>query len=565
MDFDTGQRWVYGPDQIDLAVEQLSQASELIAHNGICFDIPAIKKLHPNFNTSKIVVTDTLVLSRLICADLKNDDFNKGWANETFPKRLHGSHSLKAWGLRLGVEKGAFGETTDWSCWTQEMQDYCEQDVTVTHALWQHLQPQTWSQAAIRFEHDIAELCNRIGQAGWTFDTDKAAQLYASLSLEQSTIEEELQTLFPAWTIEDEFIPKVNNKKLGYVKGEPFIKQRVVEFNPNSRKHIEYCLRQKYNWQPKVFTPSGDAKIDESTLADLPFPEAQKLARSFMLQKRIGMLAEGKNGWLRLVDGDGKLRHTINTLGTVTRRCSSFGPNLQQVPALRAAYGKECRELFTVRPGFALVGADLSGIELRCLAHFLPDDGEYGRQLINGDIHQINADKLGISRERMKTVQYAMLYGSGDARLGQILGKGAKEGRELKAAYFAANPAFAVLMRQVKDALKRRGHLLALDGGKLIVRSEHGALNVLLQSAGALIAKKWVQLMDQEIKQQNLDAEIIAFVHDEQQLSVRAQEGVPEHVGLLARRMAQKAGEHFKFRIPIEAEYSIGRTWADTH
>jgi DNA polymerase I-like protein with 3'-5' exonuclease and polymerase domains len=277
------------------------------------------------------------------------------------------------------------------------------------------------------------------------------------------------------------------------------------------------------------------------------------------------MLAEGKNGWLRLVDGDGKLRHTINTLGTVTRRCSSFGPNLQQVPALRAAYGKECRELFTVRPGFALVGADLSGIELRCLAHFLPDDGEYGRQLINGDIHQINADKLGISRERMKTVQYAMLYGSGDARLGQILGKGAKEGRELKAAYFAANPAFAVLMRQVKDALKRRGHLLALDGGKLIVRSEHGALNVLLQSAGALIAKKWVQLMDQEIKQQNLDAEIIAFVHDEQQLSVRAQEGVPEHVGLLARRMAQKAGEHFKFRIPIEAEYSIGRTWADTH
>ena len=232
---------------------------------------------------------------------------------------------------------------------------------------------------------------------------------------------------------------------------------------------------------------------------------------------------------------------------------------------MRAAYGKECRELFTVPEGRSLVGADLSGIELRCLAHFLPDGGEYGRELINGDIHQINADKMGISRERMKTVQYAMLYGSGDARLGHILGKGAKEGRELKAAYFAANPAFGVLMRQVKDALKRRGHLLALDGGKLTVRSEHGALNVLLQSAGALIAKKWVQLMDQEIKHQNLDAEIIAFVHDEIQVSVTSKEGVPDHVGLLARRMAEEAGRHFKFRIPVEAEYSIGRTWADTH
>ena len=159
-------------------------------------------------------------------------------------------------------------------------------------------------------------------------------------------------------------------------------------------------------------------------LVGLNYPEAQKLARSFMLQKRLGMLAEGKNAWMKLVDADGKLRHTINPLGTVTGRASSFGPNLQQVPATGAAFGKECRELFTVPPGFSLVGADLSGIELRCFAHFLPDGGEYGRELLSGDIHQINADKLGISRSHMKTVQYATLYGSGDARLGEILGKG---------------------------------------------------------------------------------------------------------------------------------------------
>ena len=563
MDFDTGQRWVFGPDQIVNALSLLSKASEVVAHNGITFDIPAIQKLYPDFSLDGITVTDTLVLSRLMKGDLKNDDFEQCWPVSKFPKKYHGSHSLKAWGMRLGVLKGDFSnEDTDWSEWSQEMQDYCEQDVTVTHALWQHLQPGTWSQKAIRFEHSIAEICHRIGTAGWTFDTDKAAALYAQLSKEQSDIEAELQTLFPPWIIEDTFIPKVNNAKLGYIKGEPFIKQREVQFNPNSRKHIEYCLRQKYNWKPKVFTPSGDAKIDESVLVDLPFPEAQILARSFMLAKRLGMLASGKNAWMKLVDADGKLRHTINPLGTVTGRASSFGPNLQQVPATRAAFGAECRELFTVPEGYQLVGADLSGIELRCFAHFLPDCGEYGRELINGDIHQINADKLGISREHMKTVQYATLYGSGDTRLGEILGKGAKEGRELKAAYFKAVPEFPALLRQIKKVVKERGYLLGLDGRQLPVRSDHAALNVLLQSAGALISKKWVQLIDEEIKRQNLDATIIAWVHDEVQIQTK---GDADHVGNLARRMAEEAGRHFNFSLPIEAEYSVGSTWRDTH
>jgi DNA polymerase-1 len=564
MNADTGQRWAYGPDQIDQAVQQLSQASELIAHNGLCFDIPAIQKLYPFFSTDGITVTDTLVLSRLIKGNLKQDDFEKCWTNEAFPKRLHGSHSLKAWGKRLGVLKGDFSnDDTDWSEWSQEMQDYCEQDVTVTHALWQHLQPEKWSYKSIRFEHSIAEICHRIGNAGWTFDINKAQSLHAKLSAEKIQLEQELQGLFPPWFIETDFIPKVNNSKLGYVKGEVFTKRMQVDFNPNSRRHIEHCLRTKYDWQPREYTPSGDAKIDESVLVGLPYPEAQKLARSFMLQKRLGMLHDGRNSWMRLVDDDGKLRHTINPLGTVTGRASSFGPNLQQVPATRAAYGKECRELFTVPDGYTLVGADLSGIELRCFAHFLPDGGEYGRELLNGDIHQINADKLGISRDHMKTVQYATLYGSGDARLGDILGKGIKEGKAIKEAYFRAVPAFPALLSQIKQVVKQRGHLLGLDGRQLPVRSEHAALNVLLQSAGALIAKKWVQLVDAEIQRQQLDATIIAWIHDEIQVAVKPEEA--DNVGNLARRMAQEAGRHFGFKIPIEAEYSVGRTWADTH
>ena len=132
------------------------------------------------------------------------------------------------------------------------MQSYCEQDVTVCHKLYEALAIQKWSKRAIDFEHKIAEICHRIGRSGWTFDTVNAGKLYGELAQERADIDAELQDLFPAWTIDEEFIPKVNNSKRGYQKGVPFIKKHIVQFNPNSRKHIEYCLRQKYNWKPKL-------------------------------------------------------------------------------------------------------------------------------------------------------------------------------------------------------------------------------------------------------------------------------------------------------------------------
>ena len=557
---DSSQRWVFGPDRIDEGVKLLSQASEIIFHNGIAYDVPCIKKLYPAFSTDGVKVTDTLVLSRLIRSDLKNDDFISA---PHLPKKLYGSHSLKAWGIRLGVHKGDFGETTDWSVWTQEMQDYCEQDVTVTHALWEALAPHTWSETAIDFEHQLAELCHRIGRAGWTLDMDKAAKLYGDLSQERADIEQQLHQLFPAWTIEETFLPKRNNKSKGYIAGEPFIKHKTVEFNPNSRKHIEFCLRKKYNWKPDIFTPTGDAKIDENTLGDLPFPEAKKLARSFMLQKRMGMLAEGNAAWMKLVDDDGKLRHTINSLGTISGRCSSFAPNLQQVPAVRAEFGAECRELFTVPAGYQLVGSDLSGIELRCLAHFLQDNGAYAREILEGDIHSANAAAMGISRSEAKVAVYCMIYGGGDKRLGQAVNGGAREGKALRDKFYRNNPAFRNLLLAVKQVVERKGYLTGLDGRKIVARSEHGQLNVLLQSAAALIAKKWVQLVDQKIREQGLDAEIIAFVHDEIQIQVK---GDADYVGNhIAKQSAREAGEYFKIKIPIEADYSTGQTWRDTH
>jgi DNA polymerase I-like protein with 3'-5' exonuclease and polymerase domains len=558
-DIDSNEVFSFPPADVEQGLDMLHKADRIIGHNIINFDLPAIEKVYPTFET-KAKVSDTLVLSRVIKADQTNKDFS----SLVLPRKLNGSHSLKAWGLRLGVLKGEFGETTDWSKWSEDMQKYCEQDVEVTHKLWMHLAPEKWSKESITFEHQIAEVCNRIGSEGWSFNEKKAGDLYSKLAKKRADLEVELQTLFEPWEVHTPFVPKVNNKKLGYVKGEVFTKVRTIDFNPNSRKHIQFCLQEKYKWKPKKFTPSGDAQIDESILADLPFPEAKKLAYMFLLQKRIGQLAEGSQAWLRLCK-DGVIRHNIISAGTVTLRAAHRYPNLAQVPSSQAEFGRECRELFTVPADCSLVGADLSGLELRCLAHFLAyyDDGEYAKEILNGDIHTANQKAAELeTRDQAKKFIYTLLYGGGDLKVGQVLGKGAKAGKETKEKFFKAMPSFSTLKSQVNESAQR-GYLIGLTGEKVIIRSAHAALNTLLQNTGSTISKKWVILIDQELRKQKLDAKIIAWVHDEVQ--IKCKKGIEDHVGDITRRMAKETGDFFKFKIPIASEYTVGTNWSETH
>ena len=561
-DIETGEVFSFNPTNIPHALELLSSAEELVGHNIMGFDLPALRKVYPDWRYEGRV-TDTLIASRLIHADLTGEDFTKNWLPEDLPKRLFGSHSLKAWGMRLTHFKDDYDG--GWEAWSQEMQDYCEQDVEVTYSLYKHLAIDDYSKQAVELEHDLAAICEEIGNNGWTFDYTAATKLYSGLAQERAKLEAELQELFEPWEVHETIVPKVNNSKLGYEKGVPFTKTKVIEFNPNSRKHIQRCLVAKYGWKPQEWTPSGEAKIDESVLTKLDYPEAKKLAHMFLLQKRIGQLAEGRQAWLKLYDGtDGKLRHTIVPNGAVTGRATHRSPNLAQVPATRAMYGKECRELFTVPEGYELVGSDLSGLELRCLAHYMGDD-DYTKQILEGDIHSYNQKAAGLpTRDQAKTYIYAALYGAGSLRLGQIVGGGAKEGTKLKQNFEKAVPAY----RQLRDSVAiacERGYLIGLDGRRLAVRSEHAALNTLLQSAGALICKKWLSLIFHELKREGLKdhAYIMAWVHDEVQIAAR--KGYENDVGHIARRMAKEAGEAFNLQIPIEAEYSVGRSWADTH
>jgi hypothetical protein len=566
---DTGEVKTFGPDQISDALYLLMNAEEVCGHNIIDYDIPALQKIYPDFTIAG-KVTDTLVLSRLIRTTLAEDDAILNVKNpEHFPRRLIGSHSLKAWGLRLSDILGDDHKKGDydggWENYSQEMLDYCVLDTHVTAELYKHLMTFEFSEESIDLEHSMAQICQTIGNNGWTFNKTKAITLYSDLCQIRDDLQKDLDELFPPWEITEEFIPAKNNKTLGYVKGEIFIKRKQVEFNPGSRRHIEKCLRDKYKWKPTKFTGTGHAQIDETILGGLPYPEAQQLAKFFLVQKRIGQLAEGPAAWLKKLDDDGRIRHTIVVGGTISGRCAHRSPNLAQVPKAGLLYGAECRELFGPPPGWTQVGVDLSGLELRMLANFLDDGGVYANQILEGDIHQYNANAIKGTRDQSKRFIYSVLFGAGDQLVGKIVGGNAKDGKRLKDSFNEAVPAFAKLQSNLKRAAKR-GYLVGLCGRKLYIREERKLLSQLLQASGAVVCKKWVQLTHTEINKQfgPDQAFLMAWVHDEVQIACKNKD-IADECREIAIRMARDTGRHFNTKIRIDAEGNLGKSWLDCH
>ena len=382
--------------------------------------------------------------------------------------------------------------------------------------------------------------------------------------------------LFPAWVVSEGIkTPARSCKykdplKADRTKDASFTSLKIVEFNPASRAHISNRLIAKYDWKPSVFTDNGQPKVDETTLAKLPYPEAKHMAKYFMLQKRIGQVSEGKQGWLK-VCSNGKIHGSVNPNGAVTGRATHSYPNLAQVPSMRSPYGKDCRELFTVPKGWKLMGADASGLELRCLAAYMAiyDDGAYVDVVLDGDIHTVNQLAAGLpTREASKRFIYAFNYGGGDQLIGELVGGGAKEGKKIKKAFLDKTPA----LRQLREAITKaagRGYIKALDGRHIHIRSPHAALNSLLQSAGAIICKQWLVEFENEMQAQgythgwNGDYCLCAWVHDEIQVAVR--EDLAHKVGEIAVQTIQRVTEVFNFKCPLDGEFNIGNSWAETH
>jgi DNA polymerase I-like protein with 3'-5' exonuclease and polymerase domains len=572
-DLDTGKSQRFGPDRIYDGVMHLQAAAAegiLAGHNIINFDIPVIAKLYPGFTVDRKKVYDTLVVSRLIFSDLMTRDGGHIKAGK-LPSKLVGSHSLESWGYRLGLQKGEYKldfkermgeeyvEGSEWFEYSEDMGAYCDLDVEVTEALYVKLKAIEYSQEAIDLEHDVRWFCSMMERSGWTFDVKAASELYGKLAVERDTIRQVMIETFPP-LVEERWSLKTKKR----------LKDKVTEFNPGSRDQIAHRLKVKYGWEPTSFTDGGKPQVDETILENLEYPEAKLLSQYFLLEKRIGQLAEGDKAWLKL-ETQGHIHHSINTNGAVTGRCTHSWPNIAQVPSVSALWGKECRGLFGVRPGFRQVGVDLSGIELRCLAHYMAhwDQGEYADVILNGDVHTRNQQAAGLpTRDMAKTFCYGWLYGAGDAKIGSIVGKGAKEGKKLKEQFLESLPALAGLKKKV-DERASRGYLIGLDGRRITVRHKHAALNTLLQGAGAAVAKRWVVEIFEEAERRgyrygwDADWTLLGFVHDECQVAVR--EGLEEVFGRMTTECARRAGDHFKFKCPVDAEYKTGMNWSECH
>lgn len=578
-----GNDWFYGPDQVEEGVRQLQNHSGILCgHNVIAYDIPALQKIYPWFQPQQEHVVDTLVIGRLLFADFGDEDdirVRRG----VLPKALRGSMSLEAWGYRLGNHKGDF--KGPWDTYTEEMGTYCHQDTHVTKDLHDYLFSFEMDERAVQLEHQVQWIIQRQIRRGVAFDTAEAEKLLLVLRTERELVIQDLKTTFPPIYVNDgEFIPKANNARMGYTGGVPLTKVSVQEFNPGSRDQIADRLNRLYKWEPREdqLTPTGKPKIDEDVLKSLPFPEVPLLLKFLMVEKRIGQLADGQAAWLKNVV-NGRIHGSVNSNGAVTGRMTHSSPNLAQVPASGSPYGHECRALFKPSKGYKLVGCDADGLELRCLSHYLfPfDKGAYAKAVDEGkkedgtDIHTLNQKAADLpTRDNAKTFIYAWLYGAGDAKIGKIIGKGANAGKRLKDRFLQQIPALGRLKEAVGIATMTKGYLKGIDGRKLHVRSEHAALNTLLQSAGALVMKMGLVVLDKELQGLGMvpgeHYEFVLNIHDEWQIEaldgfINDDTYIPEKVAAVAAWSIAEAGRRFNFKCPLKGNADIGNSWADTH
>ena len=561
VDPDSGETKTFGPTEIVNGLAFLTTAEKLIGHNIIGYDLPAIKKIHNIDLTEGRAIVDTLVLSRL---------FN--------PTR-EGGHSLESWGYRIGLHKI---DHTEFGEYTPEMLNYCRNDAVLNAKMFNNLKTESrgFSRQSVVLEHETLKIIADQRERGFLLDVKSASLLEAGLTDRLKEVEREVQKTFRPKQLKTVLLPFFTKtgalSKMGQIEGSTkksrltqeeyedvatkrkAIRIEEVPFNLGSRKQIgEYLI--DFGWKPKKFTPTGQPIVDESTLSKIKnIPEATLIAEYLLLQKRIAQVAS----WLKATHEDERVRGFVNPNGTITGRMTHNSPNMAQVPSVVAPYGKECRACWTVAEGYKLIGIDASGLELRMLAHYMKDE-DFKNEILHGDIHSANQRLAGLeSRNQAKTFIYALLYGAGDEKLGSVVGGNRRDGTKLRKHFFDNLPAF----KHLKDAVGRaasKGFLKGLDGRKLYVRSEHAALNTLLQSAGAIVMKHAMINLHRDIKLNTLDAHFVCNVHDEWQIEVLEKQA--EAVGQLGVDAIRRTGEELELFCELDGEYKIGDNWSETH
>ena len=584
-DVETEHVCSYWGDKLDEGLEKLNKAKKVIGHNIIGFDIPVLNRLHPE--TSSIFkdtdIVDTLAISRLLN-----------------PVR-EGGHSLQAWGSKLGLPKIEFDDYQNFSI---DMVKYCERDVLLNKRVYDILRREAkgFGADSIKLEQETARIIAAQRKHGFLFDQKEASLLNAELNEKLTDVVKEVHKEFKPHTTYHILRPsykkdgsisrmgefRTEKNKSGKVKksrlsDEEFetmqsdgevVRSEVIPFNLGSRKQIGEYL-QEFGWKPRKFTPTGQPIVDEGTLKTIKdIPQAQLIADYLLYQKRIAQI----DSWFDKVQDDSRVHGFVISNGTITGRMTHRDPNMAQVPSINSPFGKECRSCWIVPDGYKLVGIDASGLELRMLAHYMNDE-DYINEIIHGDIHTTNQKLAGLeSRTQAKTFIYALIYGAGDAKLGTVVGGNKKDGAELKQRFLNNLPSLKSLRDRVSRA-SGKGSIKSLDGRKIFIRSQHSALNTLLQGGGAVVMKRALVILNNSIQTMMqhskslmkksygeyrvMDAHFVANIHDEWQLEVDEERA--DMVGCLGVDAIKQTAEYYNLNCPLDGEYKVGSNWSETH
>lgn len=575
------------------------QYDRFVFHNGIGFDVPVINRILGNTIDPKNVI-DTLVISRLVDYDIKD------------------GHSLDAWGKRLGLFKGHFKDFEGGL--TQEMEDYCVNDVAVTVKLFNKFKPvifdKQWHKS-LRCEHDIQIICEQMHQNGFKFDEDQAEEMLGEILTRMQDLEDQFQEDFPPQLKEVKRIKyrfKADGSLFSNVvkameqypetkkDGEELICYDYISFNPGSTKHRIERLWEA-GWQPVdktkghlLFEREGTDPdkgkqfafygwmCNETNLNTLPIDAprgAKALAEWLTLEGRRSSLAE----WLGCVRDDGRIHGRFNHIGAWTGRLSHAAPNQANIPAafhgepktaveeVKARYDGPFRGLWKVEEGNWLVGTDAEGIQLRILADLM-ESQEYVDAIITGkkedetDIHNLNRKALGLShitRDMAKTFIYAFLLGAGNAKVSQILKADANTARQAVENFMDSITGLRRLKTNVIPNIAQRGYFRGYDGRKVKVPSEHKTLAGMLQNGESTIMKhatiKWQQYADAE----RIQYRLVTWPHDEWQTEVSGSKDMAEHLGFLQRKAIEDVGRELGLMCPLAGSTDIGKSWLDTH
>ena len=537
--------------------------TQWIAHNGIGFDIPVIEKLW-GYKIPLDKTLDTLVLSRL------------------FDPQRRGGHSLKVWGERLGDFKTEF---SGFSEYTEEMKEYCKQDVHVTELLYKELmkEGEDFSQASINLEHMVHAIMCEQERNGFALDIDLAQEIYTVCLKENNRIETEIKKYMVPIAVKAKDV-EVKYKKDGSIFAYQLLDNQEVwgdytkilweEFNLASPTQINKRL-DRLGWKPTVKTKSGESyKICPENLATIPddAPQAVKGLKAWKVLETRWKIAQE---WLEKAQDDGRVHGTVITTGAVTHRAAHRGPNMANIPSvphgktgilwkMDGMYAAECRQVFKVPEGKKLVGTDAAGIQLRVLAHYM-NDPVYTEQVIEGDIHTFNKNALGNyckDRPTAKTFIYAFLLGAGVGKIAEILGCNGGQANKSMQNFYETLPTLKRLKSEASRAASM-GWMKGLDGRILRIGSDHLALSVYLQGGETVIMRLANVFWQRKAKEERINFKQCAWVHDEWQTEVDADQA--ERLGEIQVQSIIDAGKFFKLNCPMDGEAKIGNNWLETH